>query len=102
ATVKSRGSPVLGRAQGGRLAPPPSAAAALTPSAHRADWLSCGRRPAPTAPRRACSREDAGGRGRVPILAPRQHGVEDDDQLAHAGDQGDLGLLSLGTQPLII
>src|ERR1700720_2247597 len=29
------------RHTGGRLAPPPSAAAALTPSAHRADWLSC-------------------------------------------------------------
>src|SRR5208282_5583516 len=48
-----RGSPVLGRAQGGRCAPPPAAASALTPSAHRADWLSCGRRQAPTAPVRA-------------------------------------------------
>src|ERR1700730_17845558 len=56
-----RGSPVLGRAQGGRLAPPPSAAAALTPSAHRADWLSCGRRRAATAPGGARSCEDAGG-----------------------------------------
>jgi len=29
-------------------------------------------------------------------------GVENDDQLAHAGDEGDFGLFALGPQPLIV
>ena len=99
ATVKVRGSPVLGRAQGWRCAPPPPAASALTPSAPRAGWHPCGRRRAPTALGRGRSCDTGGGR--VPHLTPRQHRVEDDDQLAHAGDQGDFGFLPLGAQPLI-
>src|SRR4029077_19515342 len=51
------------RHTGGRLAPPPSAAAALTPSAHRADWLSCGRRRGPTAAGGARSCGGGGGAG---------------------------------------
>ena len=38
---------------------------------------------------------------RIPFLAAREHGVEDDDQLAHAGDERNLRLLSLGNQTLI-
>src|SRR5208282_4601103 len=45
---EGRGSPVLGRAQGWRFAPPPPAASALTPSAHRSFGRSSGRRDAPT------------------------------------------------------
>ena len=90
ATVMLRGSPVLGRAQGWRFAPPPPAASALTPSAHRAFWHSCGRRDAPPGGRAAA--RSCRGSIRVPGLVAREHGVEDDDQLAHAGDDGDLGL----------
>ena len=39
--------------------------------------------------------------GRIPFLAARQHGVEDADQLAHAGDEGDLGFLALGDEALV-
>src|SRR5258705_2155834 len=96
ATVLTRGSPVLGRAQGWRCAPPPSAASTLTPSAHRSGSLSGRRRKAPT------TRSGDGMSGRIPFLAPHQHGVEDADELAHASHQDDLGLLSLGDQPLIV
>src|SRR5260370_983479 len=60
-------SPVIGRAQGWRYAPPPPAASALTPSAHRSSWLSCGRREAPPGgliadvPELGQPGEDAGG-----------------------------------------
>src|SRR5271166_988912 len=97
---EGRGSPVLGRAQGWRFAPPPPAASALTPSAHRSFGRSSGRRDAPTVdhalPRsyRAC--------GRVPCLIAREHGVEDDDQLAHAGDDGDLRLFGFGDEALVV
>ena len=39
---------------------------------------------------------------RVPGLIAREHGVEDNDQLAHAGDEGDLGLLAPGAQALVV
>src|SRR5208282_3348276 len=100
ATVKFSGSPVLGRAQGWRFAPPPPAASALTPSAPRAFWHSCGRRDAPPGGR-ATSRSCCGS-SRVPGLIAREHGVEDDDQLAHAGDESDLGFLALGAQALVV
>src|SRR4029079_11279075 len=96
ATVLLGASPVIGRAQGWRSAPPPSAAAALTPSAPRADELPGRRRP-----RRRLGSGD-GVLGRIPFLASCQHGVEDDDQLAPAGDQSDLGFLASGDEPLII
>jgi predicted nucleic acid-binding protein len=38
-------------------------------------------------------RSCGGSSGRFPDLIARQHGVEDDDQLAHAGDDGDLSLV---------
>ena len=38
---------------------------------------------------------------RIPFLAARQHGVEDADQLAHAGDEGDLGFLASGDEALV-
>jgi hypothetical protein len=34
----------------------------------------------------------------IPFLAPRDHGVEDDDELAHAGDERNLRLLPRGDQ----
>src|SRR3984893_18961532 len=37
----------------------------------------------------------------VPFLASRDHGVEDDDELSHAGDERDLRLLALGDQATI-
>jgi len=39
-------------------------------------------------------RSSGGSNRRVPGLSAREHGVEDDDQLAHAGDQSDLGFLA--------
>src|SRR5678816_1023518 len=39
--------------------------------------------------------------GRVPFLPAREHGVEDADQLAHAGHEGDLGFLALGDEALV-
>src|ERR1700739_3393843 len=38
----------------------------------------------------------------IPFLASCDHGVEDDDQLAHAGDDGNLRLFSFGNQALIV
>src|ERR1700676_2785599 len=38
----------------------------------------------------------------IPFLPSCDHGVEDDDQLAHAGDERHFRLLSLGYQALII
>ena len=102
ATVMKRGSPVSGRVQGWRLAPPPAAASALTPSAHRAGWHPCGRRGTPTVPGRARSCHGSGGVRWVPPLAARHHGVEDDDQFAHAGDERHLGFLAAGAQPLVV
>ena len=61
---------------------------ALTPSAHRSlGW--------------ACARQRPSGiarfvTGNIPFLAPRDHGVEDADELAHAGGERNLLLLSLG------
>jgi hypothetical protein len=77
ATVMFGGSPVLGRAQGWRCAPPPSPALALIPSAHRPFWHPSGRRDAPPgglAKAGSC----VGSRGRAPGLIAREHGVEDD------------------------
>ena len=34
----------------------------------------------------------------IPLLTPRDHGVKDDDQLAHAGGERNLGLLAVGDQ----
>ncbi len=101
ATVMFGDSPVLGRAQGWRFAPPPLAASALTPSAHRAFWPACGRRNAPPGGR-AKGRSCGGSSGRVPGLIARQHGVEDDDQLVHAGDDGDLGFFAPGDEALVV
>src|SRR4029077_8542490 len=39
--------------------------------------------------------------GWIPFRAARQHGVEDADQLAHEGDEGDLGFLALGDEALV-
>src|SRR6202035_69636 len=39
--------------------------------------------------------------GGISLLAARQHGVEDADQLAHASDEGDLGFLALGDEALV-
>src|SRR5882757_4293786 len=39
---------------------------------------------------------------RIPFLAAGDHDVEDDDQLTHAGDEGDLGGLSFGDQALVV
>ena len=41
-----------------------------------------------------------GNRG-VPLSAVADHGVEDDEQLSHARDHGDLGWFSLGGETLI-
>src|SRR5208337_830457 len=101
ATVKFGGSPVLGRAQGWRFAPPPPAASALTPSAPRAFGHPSGRRNAPPGGR-AKPRSRRGSSRRIPGLVAREHRVEDDDQLAHAGDQSDLGFLAPGAQALIV
>src|SRR6266568_5716246 len=97
------GSPVIGRAQGWRFAPPPPAASALTATAHRSARLPSGRRDAPTTRRCGRSSYDGGwARRRIPYLTPREHGVQNNDQLAHAGDQGDLRRLALGAQPLVV
>src|SRR5208282_891857 len=95
-----RGSPVLGRAQGWRCAPPPSAASALTPSAHRAFWHPCGRRDAPPGGRAKAG--SCGSLRRAPGLVASEHRVQDDDQLAHACDQSDLGFLAPGAQALVV
>ena len=90
-----RSSPVLGRAQGWRFALPPPAASALTLSAHRAFGHSSGRRDAPPGGRtRARSSAAPPGRAGVPGLVARQHRVQDHDQLAHAGDDGDFRLFA--------
>ena len=103
------GSPVFGRAQDGRGAPPPSAAAFLTPVAHRSGLLPSGRRGAPTglgrdSSCRRCRRAGVVGRpiGRVPGLVAGQHGIEDEDYFAHASDQGELCLFAPGPQFLVI
>jgi hypothetical protein len=80
-------------------APPPAAAAALTPPAHRSVGFASAR-----------SGTERGGRtrsaqcvaARISFLPSCNHGVEDDDQLAHAGDDGNLGLFSFGKQTLIV
>jgi hypothetical protein len=36
--------------------------------------------------------------GHIPFLTPRDHGIEDDDELAHAGGERNLLLLSFGDQ----
>src|SRR5215813_7749736 len=38
----------------------------------------------------------------IPLLSSCDHGVEDDDQLAHAGNDRDLRLLSPGNQAVIV
>ena len=38
---------------------------------------------------------------RIPSFAASDHGVEDDDELSHAGDEGDLCRLSLGPEALV-
>src|SRR5262249_58434508 len=89
------GRRVLGGAEGGRGAPPPAAASALTRPARRSEWFACGRRRRPL--------RSWQGRSRwVPGLIAGEHGVQDDDQLAHARDQRDLGFLALGAQPAIV
>src|SRR5690348_2322218 len=83
----------------GAGAPPPAAAAALTPPAHRSVGFPSAR-----------SRTERGERtrsvqcvtARIPFLPSCDHGVEDNDQLAHAGDDGNLRLFSLGNQALIV
>src|SRR4029450_7111078 len=66
---------------------------ALTPSAHRSlGW--------------ACARQRPSGiarfvTGNIPFLAPRDHGVEDADELAHAGGERNLLLLSFGDQAIV-
>ena len=37
----------------------------------------------------------------IPLFAASDHDVENDDQLAHAGDQGDLCLFALGDQAIV-
>src|ERR1700761_1987924 len=72
---------------------------ALTPSAHRSVGFASAR-----------SRTERGGRtrsaqrvaARIPFLASCDHGVEDDNELAHAGDDGNLRLFSFGNQALIV
>ena len=88
---------MLGRAQGWRFAPPPPAASALTLSAHRAFGHSSGRRDAPPGGRTR-ARSCRGLSRRVPGLVARQHRVQDHDQLAHAGDDGDFRLFAFGEQ----
>src|SRR5215470_17732974 len=94
-TVKLRGSPVRGRAQGWRYAPPPSAASALPPAAPRSGCFARARRGAPSALLRARSWTYGGGLGRrVPVLLAGDHDVENDDELSQAGDEGNLWELS--------
>src|SRR6516164_7416948 len=41
------------------------------------------------------------GPGSIPFLAPRDHGIDDADELAHASGERNLWLLSLGDQAII-
>src|SRR5258708_30360151 len=66
---------------------------ALTPSAHRSSGWACARRK-PSGVAHFVT-------GNVPFLASRDHGVEDDDELAHAGGERNLRLLPLGDQAII-
>src|ERR1700754_2223457 len=93
-------SPVIDRPQGWRWrAPCLRRLTALTPSAHRSVGFASAR-----------SRTERGGRtrsaqrvaARIPFLASCDHGVEDDNELAHAGDDGNLRLFSFGNQALIV
>ena len=48
------------------------------------------------------SRLGLGWRPPGSTLTACQHGVEDDDELAHAGEQSDVGLLAVSAQPLVV
>lgn len=41
------------------------------------------------------------GNGRVPLAAVADHGVEDGEELPHAGDLGDLGRFAVGPKTVI-
>src|SRR5258708_20189488 len=66
---------------------------ALPSSAHRSSGWACARRK-PSGVAHFVT-------GNVPFLASRDHGVEDDDELAHAGGERNLRLLPLGDQAII-
>src|ERR1700743_2984864 len=87
----------IGRAQGWRRAPPPSAGGGPCPPppVGLVGFHAQGRGPSA-----ACwlGHRVAGG---IPFLPSCDHGVEDDNQLAHAGNERHLRLFSLGNQALI-
>src|SRR5260370_30348644 len=97
------GSPVIGRAQGWRYAPPPPAAAGLAPVRSPGFWLGnwSVRSTDQAGAGRSCSGRRRLGAVGVPALAARDHGIEDVEELAHAGDERDLGGLALGDEPAI-
>ena len=98
ATVFFEGSgPMIVRRQGWRAdAPPPSAAKGLDPGRSSAPERNQGVG--------ALRRRELGDGVllRVPHLAAGNHGVENDDHLPHAGDEGDLGLLSPVPEALVV
>src|SRR5438477_2712639 len=71
---------------------------ALTPPAHQSVGFACARS-VPSAIRRAHSAQRVAAG--IPFLPSCDQGVEDDDQLAHAGNERNLRLLSLGNQASI-
>src|SRR5262249_2896258 len=73
------------------------AAAALTRPTCRARGLADGRRGAPA----ACGGSGMDDLRRAPASAVAQHRIEDDEQPAHAGDEGDLLAFALGEEALI-
>src|SRR6266446_5454929 len=91
--------PAIGRPQGWRCAPPPPAAYGLDPVRSPVS-MACKRSVGDRARRlwaRSAQRVAAG----IPFLPSCDQGVEDDDQLAHAGNERNLRLLSLGNQAVI-
>src|SRR5207302_7531657 len=71
---------------------------ALTPSAHRSVGFASARSRTERDRARSLAHRVATG---IPFLTASDHDVEDDDQLAHAGDEGDLLLLALGNQAIV-
>src|ERR1700682_2267515 len=90
---------MIGWPQGWRCAPLPPAADGLDPirSPVFLAWQALGRVPSAGVARSLTHRVATG----IPFLAAGDHDVENDDQLAHAGDQGNLCLLALGDQATI-
>src|SRR3954451_19297493 len=71
---------------------------ALTPSALRSVGLACARSKTERGEARCSAHCAAAG---VPFLSSCDHDVDDGDELAHAGDKGDLLVLALGNQAIV-